>query len=368
VPTGQPAESTPPGLAASTPRLGFFPQAAVTSGYHDFAPDPARARQLDGSMLMRLGESLRHLSERCRGIVPHDSVRLGALASALSVGQRQSPAVFAHYYKLLNAVLDEQLDEAEQQFAALARIEPVTATLKIAPLSAEQLGSTYSLYLSLMNSDPSLDLGFTSPPEGTYGAFRERLESGLRLLREAAPDLAGEIEAIIHEVVVVAGDKSKKFQFDGGSHFQLWGALFLNGDFHKDEIAVAEVLAHESAHSLLFGFCTDEFLVENPDEEVYSSPLRPDPRPMDGIYHATFVSARMHWAVAQIINSGRLDAAARERATAANAANMANFRAGYEVVERHGRLTGLGHRLMQGARAYMAAVDRNRSIVRSASY
>jgi len=324
---------------------------------YDFAPDAARARQLDHSMLVRLGESLRHLSAQCQGIVAHDSARLETLAHALCCGQRQSPAVFAHYYNLLNAVLDEQLDEAEQQFAALVRIEPVASTLKIAPLTARELGSNYTLYSSMMNSDPSVDLGFTSPPETTYGSFRHRLQEGLRLLRAAVPELAGEIEAIIHEVVIVAGDKAKKFQFDGGSHFQLWGALFLNGDFHKDEVAIVEVLAHESAHSLLFGFCTDEFLVDNEDEELYSSPLRPDPRPMDGIYHATFVSARMHWALSHLLVSGLLDTPARERAIAANAANVGNFRAGYSVVEKHGRLTGLGQRLMDGASAYMATAQ-----------
>ena len=33
----------------------------------------------------------------------------------------------------------------------------------------------------------------------------------------------------------------------------------------------------------------DELFVLNPDWERFPSPLREDPRPMDGIYHATFV-------------------------------------------------------------------------------
>jgi hypothetical protein len=321
---------------------------------HHFAPDAARARQLDHSMLVRLGISVRHLSEQCRDVVPHDVARLEALASALDHGQRQSPAVFAHYYQLLNAVVDEQFAEAGLQFAALARIGPGASALRIKPLAPEELGPNYGLYLSMMNSDPSLDLGFAPPPQSGFDAFKRRLEAGLRLLRQAVPELAGEIDAIIHEIVVVAGDKSKAFQFDGGSHFQLWGGLFLNGDFHTDEVAIIEVLAHECAHSLLFGFCTDQLLVDNADEELYSSPLRPDPRPMDGIYHATFVSARMHWAMNQLLQSGLLNDAARDRAVRANVANIANFRSGHSVVEEHGRLTDLGKRLMQGASAYMA--------------
>jgi HEXXH motif-containing protein len=305
-------------------------------------------------MTVRLGESLRHLSEQCRGVVPHDVARLATLASALDRGQRQSPAVFAHYYQLLNAVLDEQFEEAEQQFAALAQIEPVAPALKIKPLIPSELGANYALYLSMMNADPSIDLGFAPPSASVFDAFKQRLAAGLGLMGQAIPELAGEVEAIIHEIVVVAGDKSKAYQFDGGSHFQLWGGLFLNSDFHTDEVAIIEVIAHESAHSLLFGFCTEQMLVDNEDEELYASPLRPDPRPMDGIYHATFVSARMHWAMEHLIKSGLLNTAARERAVKANAANIENFRSGYSVVAEHGRLTELGQHLMRGASSYMA--------------
>jgi hypothetical protein len=325
--------------------------------HYGFAPDPSRARQLDRFMHVKLGESLRHLSEECAAVIPHDASRLAVLADSLDRGERQSPAVFAHYYRLLNAVLAEEYAEAEQAFDALARLERPNPELRIEPLAEQQLGVNYPLYMGMMNADPTLDLGFCGPAVTVYEPFKRRLQESFDMLRAAVPDLAGEIEAIIHEVVIVAGDKSKKFQFDGGSHFQLWGALFLNGDFHKDQIAMVEVLAHESAHSLLFGFCTEEFLVDNPDDELFSSPLRPDPRPMDGIYHATFVSARMHWALDQLLRSGVLDDSGRERAIVANVANVANFRSGYSVVAEHGRLTGLGRQLMSGATEYMAGVS-----------
>jgi hypothetical protein len=50
---------------------------------------------------------------------------------------------------------------------------------------------------------------------------------------------------------------------------------------------MVQMLAHESSHNLLFGFSADESLVENSPEELFPSPLRMDPRPMDGICHAT---------------------------------------------------------------------------------
>jgi HEXXH motif-containing protein len=136
----------------------------------------------------------------------------------------------------------------------------------------------------------------------------------------------------------------------------LWGALFLNPARPKSDIELIESLAHESAHSLLFGFAIDDALVENPDDERFESPLRDDPRPMDGIFHATFVSARMHYAMATMAASGLLS---EEEAALARAAMERDRRAFYDglaTVDAKGRLTRRGKGLIAGARDYMAGV------------
>jgi hypothetical protein len=74
---------------------------------------------------------------------------------------------------------------------------------------------------------------------------------------------------------------------------------------------------------------------------------------MDGIYHATYVSARMHWAMSRLLQAGVLDDGARELAESAREADRRNFEAGHEVVRKHGRLTDTGRALMDSAAAYM---------------
>lgn len=66
------------------------------------------------------------------------------------------------------------------------------------------------------------------------------------------------------------------------------------------------MLAHEAGHCLLFGLTIDEPLVLNDDNEMFLSPLRPDPWPMDGICHATLQSVRMAWAMEALGDSGLL--------------------------------------------------------------
>jgi HEXXH motif-containing protein len=152
----------------------------------------------------------------------------------------------------------------------------------------------------------------------------------------------------------VVGPKDAKVHFDGGSSYQLWGALFLNVVRHKSRIDVIDSIAHESAHSRLFGLCTEEAPVTNPDEEVHPSPLRREKRPMDGVYHATFVSARMHWAMTRLLDSGLLTEAERRLASEARDADRRNFESGYQTVAAHGRLTRTGQIAIDAARAYIS--------------
>ena len=54
-----------------------------------------------------------------------------------------------------------------------------------------------------------------------------------------------------------------------------------------------DCLTHESAHAHLFSLSLGDSFVTNPDDELHLSPLRRDPRPLDGLFHATYVSARI---------------------------------------------------------------------------
>ncbi|MEX1015681.1 MAG: HEXXH motif-containing putative peptide modification protein [Phycisphaeraceae bacterium] len=321
-----------------------------------FQPDADRARQLDRRMHAELGRSLRYLGQQCRAAGAFDVAGLERVAASLEQGDRYAPSIFAHYYRLVPLLAEGRLDDAERCVQRLAQAQPVGAAQVVQPLRDRRQCEKSALYHALMTEDPSTPIDLLPPTATKAEAFAERYQRGMALMAQAMPELAGEVRAIVREVICVVGDPAAKVQFDGGSHFQLWGALFLNADHHPTDYAIVEVVAHESAHSLLFGFCTDEPLVLNSDDELYASPLRHDPRPMDGIYHATFVSARMHWAMSRLLDAGQLDSGTRAAAEAARDADRRNFDAGHTVIAEHARLTDTGRALMDAARDYMDAV------------
>lgn len=326
-----------------------------------FGPDPDRAHLLDRRMHTELAASLRYLQEKLVEAALSDAgldpVRLDAPLALIGDGRRLSPESFAAYYDFAAALMDGDAPTARRALDQLAAAQALPAGRIHAPLRASSTCPRSARYVRMFSesgSEPDAIVLNPLPPERA-DAFVDRFERGMRLMRTAFPELAGEVDAIVHEVVAIGSVPGRAEQFDGGSHYQLWGALFLNADFHPTDAAMVEVIAHESAHCLLFGLCTEEPLIRNDDDELFASPLRTDLRPMDGIYHATFVSARMHMATTRLLASGLLDAEDHAAMIAARDADRRNFESGESVVARHGHLTPLGLELMNGARRYMSA-------------
>lgn len=303
-------------------------------------------------MHQELGRSLAYLARHGReGIFP-DVRRVSQLIQRLDAGVRFPPEVFGRYYQLAFALLEGRLTVVPQLWADLLAIQPVEGPLVLSGLQAPSVCPRSDLYRSLMEADGVV---LRWPDDRTLADFQDRFDAGMSLIDQTFPELGEEIRGLVREVVCVVGDPQQNMQFDGGSHFQLWGALFINAEFHQTPSAMMEVLAHESAHGLLFGFCTHEPLVLNDDDVLHPSPLRADPRPMDGIFHATFVSARMHLAMSKLLRSGALPADERSHVAEAIAANARHFQAGDAVIRAHGQLTDLGRDLIGHARAYMQA-------------
>ena len=76
---------------------------------------------------------------------------------------------------------------------------------------------------------------------------------------------------------------------------------------------------------------------------------------MVDVFHATYISARMHWALSRLIESGLPTADEQALAIKARAEDRRNFEQGYETVAAHARLSGTGRRTLDEARAYMNA-------------
>jgi HEXXH motif-containing protein len=325
----------------------------VTSS--QFEPDAARARALNRSLRVGTAESLEHILRASRDVLPVDEAGLAAVATALRGDKRFPPGLFGLYYDLVDAIAEDRLDDAGACFAAITLQRPVADAVAIRRLDDAELGAGMAeRYGRMLDTDAANPHRFFAPDPADCAAGALLLGEATDLLRKGCPRVHAEFTELVTEIVMAGGTNlATEEDFLAGSTFTLWGALFVNPAIKRTRLSLVETLAHETAHSLLFGIQVSGPLVLNPDEERFASPLRVDPRPMDGVYHATFVSARMYVAMQELIAANLLDGEDTARARAAAAADREHFFEGLETVKRHARLTATGAAVMAGAEDYM---------------
>ena len=322
-----------------------------------FSPNLHQSTSLDLQFRLSLADSLIYLSEQSSAVLAFDFIKLDPLINAIQSGQRFPGTTFFTYSDIVMALNNNEQQKAIDGFNKIIHEVPMpevaSEPCRILPLDASPHLENQEMYLRAMNTDPHLKFFMGAPSHQLAHQFSHRIISGFELMKLALPELAYEFKALVNDIVMAVGDTKSDYQFDGGSSYFLWGTLFLNATSHQTDIAMVEVLAHESAHMLLYACTIDEPLVLNPDEDLFPSPLRDDLRPMDGIYHATFVSARMHYAMQSLVDSDILSTEDLVAAKQARDEDLKNFWAGYKVVLEDGELTATGEKIMQTALDYM---------------
>ena len=309
-----------------------------------FVPSGERGRLIDAEMQDDLLRSLLHIAQACS---PSAISRyLAEPIERLRGGQALTPVAFGLYFHLGEALFGDLLDVAEAAALGLRQCsarEPGIQIVGRGDPSAQKIDQVLNWR---MGEEAKL---FVPVAEADEALFRDRFDQGMSLLAHGAPMVHSEICAFLSLVLLARSPPGGLLDFDGASHYQFWGLLMLNPQHHRSRLAVAEVLAHESGHSVLFGLSRESLLVLNPDEDLYDSPLRTDPRPMDGIFHATYVSARMALVMETLAASDCLTPEERDQALSAARVDRENFEKGLSVVQAHGRLTPSGRKILDGA-------------------
>jgi HEXXH motif-containing protein len=224
--------------------------------------------------------------------------------------------------------------------------------LEVACYSREGLGGFYRDFAGILFDDAYGEQPITEPPEAVWERAKGQFEAARALVRTAAPAAHREMEAFWSRIYVgVANPDSTRARFGGVTSLVLWGGTFANAEQYDSEIKAAEFMVHEVTHALLFAVACDEPLVLNPADELFHSPLRSDPRPMDGIYHAALVCAR----ITEFYSDLRAHAAALgvddDSLVRKRDANAEKFQRGCATVRESGVISPLAGELLEQAAA-----------------
>lgn len=205
--------------------------------------------------------------------------------------------------------------------------------------------------------EPDNAMALTAISADELAVARRDIACAFDHLRACAPDIHAEIAELVNEIVVARPDGSQRMAFGGASSFALWGAIALNVDSHDGWPRYFQSLVHEAAHTLLFAIAREKPLVLNSPDEKFGSPLRDDLRPMDGLFHAAFVSVRESLALDALLcrheAEGHLSCEEEQVVAALLDGSVTAFWECAETLRRNARLAPLGQAILHECEATM---------------
>lgn len=327
-----------------------------------FLPGRDNGRGSRARIQARLAVSVAHICEQCSGHILFDEEAARALVDLLNSPARVRPSVFGDYFALIGALQSHQQDEETVRQGLdrlLSRPFEAGEGIDVRPLLRSHFTQAEEDRLRDQFVSESLVAEQIGRLDDSTAARQVgRVGESLALIAEHAPRSHAEMQQVIAEIVL-ARDAVGAGETELGacSSLERWGSMLINCDALESPLLLAEALMHEAAHSYLYGASPVEFHVRNPIAELYKSPLRADPRPMDGIYHATFVLARTCFSMNEFAASETLEPEMRGDARDRAGQCRQLFEEGYAVLVRHADYTDEGRAIMAAAHEYMASLE-----------
>ena len=325
----------------------------------DLAPSVARVDEIDKRLRLRLTELLDYLAGFA-SLHTRQQSDIAHIIEKLKAGT-VSPWVFCLYSKLVAELSKNPEGDVSAIFTDIAKAASLPADEGVVAFRAPSIPTPWWDHFSLL-LDTDRQRPF-KPQAASHEAFllcKQDVEAGLGLLRKADPIWHEEILHLLRAIVLAAPRSSRTADvFNGASTFFLWGAVLLNSDLRRSTISIVDLLVHESSHVLLFGISAQGALTHNSGHERYDSPVRKDKRPIEGIFHAAFVSTRVHLAMTRLLRSGVLDEGEAKIAAERAQYNGTAALGALDMLGRHAKPTELGESILGGLRTYWAKVPPN---------
>lgn len=311
------------------------------------SPDGANARAFRTELNGRIKSDIAKFARVSSRSLPTQSAALEAAVSRMQTGSRVSPLLFFWHQDLLAALQAQHLDGARTALERLTELAPHAAEMG-PPLRVDTVAG--SMHEALTRIAASHTVTGDSPDVVTRvepleaerrATFGDWVTHAADRIGAADPDLLGEIRELVSEVRVYQGQGPR-----GVTSVLAFGAVFLRwpNNVHTGPAYVLETLVHEAAHLALYAVMSVDPLILNGYEGTFASPLRKDPRPLYGIFHQTFVLARLcrlwdklirvgeAWAEAKLVEDHRL------------------FLDGYRVIHENAQLTPAGNSIVASMR------------------
>lgn len=263
------------------------------------APDPLTAKELHKAVKSHIRQKLARDVGRCGEKLRIDVRTLKAAIEEWQPSEKWSPERFLRTSMLEIAMRSGEVTAILDQLQAIRRLlakpgddacaAPFVSTILTEDWEAEYVPRMREYRQKNIRGEPTLVRPIFDDVQ--LATHAENIQVALKLIREHDPQLAGEFDELVIRIKIFDGRVLR-----GESSPQTFGAMWIRiPPVEDDQVGYwVEHIVHELSHIRLFALAFFDELVLNPREECkYEAPIRDDPRPMYGVFHASFVLARM---------------------------------------------------------------------------
>lgn len=213
----------------------------------------------------------------------------------LDTSQKFSPAIFHLFSKLNHSANQGEVPaiiDVLHQLNILEEREILNSEFRFSTILTESWETDFvnkirSEHIPSKSGEKTLVLPILSPVLSTYQGLFSNLKAQLKQIDF---DFYQELESYVTRVKLFNGKALK-----AATSASVFGAIYLKLPpvTENSEAYFADHIIHETSHLHLDILLAFDKIILNEEAEKFQAPIRIDPRPMFGIFHATFVLSRM---------------------------------------------------------------------------
>jgi hypothetical protein len=221
-------------------------------------------------------------------------VQLTTMVNILNPDEKFNPQLHAIHASLVNALKNNSVIEVSRLLVTLFQVlehHPYAQVFGVSTITSESWEQDVLESLKEQNRNqygklPTIDL----VDEDQIMKYSSLIAESLESLKKASPLFFKEFESYVTEIKLFNSDR-----LVGMTDPRLFGSVYIcipNNEL-PPSVYFCEHIIHETSHLHLNTLFAQDRLILNDPSERYTAPIRPDPRPMYGIFHATYVLSRM---------------------------------------------------------------------------
>jgi len=303
-------------------------------------------------------DSLEYLLSVCRPHVSFDVDSIDVVLSRIRAGSRETPILYNLHFELVDALQANDLETAAALLTRIADETPAPQGISIVALGLSDDGRDAQVSIPYF-CEQDTQFTYSSPMVEPAERTRSVLLDAINDLHWFAPGLAAEMEALVSTVILARGtvvDQAEPAEFESVTALRAFSGVLFNAHSEASSLQCAISLIHESAHMALFAYSPSEGVVTNPPTERYTSPLRTDARPVEGIFHQSFVLARMIYGMDMLRSAPEATAARCDFADSFVVYNIPRFNDAVETLHKHASLTPQGAKALEASRDFVKSL------------